>query len=230
MQLQKHKLVLILLIILIGACTKSGTPPEDIKPELPGKPEGILPANAETCSDFEEVIGAADKAAILFSWSPSENTTNYLLRVFASETEVSSSTVSTTEAKLTLEKGKSYTWSITAKNGTGEAISNTLSFTTPGRVIGNFAPYAAEINTEYNSTSSELSISWSGSDEDGDILTYDASVKDGGGNDILNQTNLSESILNPISVTLGETYTIRITSRDGSSNFSISAFTVKVGD
>lgn len=230
MQRVRQTLISVLLIVLISACNKSSSAPDTIEPQIPGKPVGILPANAETCSDFEEVPGASDKATIFFSWSKAENATGYRIQLFESEIEVQSISVTATEAEFVLDKGTLYTWMVAAESTAGSTPSNTMSFTTPGRALGNFAPYAAEISTEYDSSASEISISWIGSDEDGDALTYDINVKDADGNEIFNQTNLSETTLDPIMATMGETYTISVTTNDSFDNFSTSASIVKVGD
>jgi hypothetical protein len=221
------------MLALISACSKSGVPLKASIAEeliLPEKPIGILPANAETCSDYKEVAGATDKAVIFFSWSTAENANNYLVQVFESGAEVYNSTVSSNEVELTLDKGKTYSWKITAKNNDGEAQSSTLSFTTPGQPIGNFTPYAAQIYTNYNGATSELGISWTGGDEDGDTLTYDIKVTDSSGKEIVVEAGLSGTTLAPVLVNTGETYTIQITSKDNFGNYSISTHTEKIND
>lgn len=224
-------LVILFLVGLIGSCSKSAPALKASEEEeliMPDKVIGILPANAETCSDFNEVPGDDEKASILFSWSSASNALNYLLQVFDGGTEVNSIAVTTAETELILEKGKLYTWTITAKNNDGETVSSTFSFTTPGQPIGNYAPYAAQIVTDYNDSASELSVSWTGSDEDGDSLTYDIKVTDTDGNTLVDQTNLSVTTLDPISVSTGKTYTIQITTNDNFENFSIATHIEKI--
>ncbi|MEQ8217877.1 MAG: hypothetical protein RIM68_00940 [Arenibacter sp.] len=223
-----HQLVMVLFVALISACSKSAPALKaSVEEELimPDKAIGILPANAETCSDFKELPGDDNKATIYFSWSTAENALSYLVQVFEGGTEINNITVTTAETELTLEKGKSYTWTVTAINNDGETVSSTFSFTTPGQPIGNYAPYAAQIITDYNVSDSELSISWIGSDEDGDTLTYDVKVSDTDGNELVDQTNLSATSLDPISISTGKTYTIQITTRDNFGNFSIATHT-----
>jgi heme/copper-type cytochrome/quinol oxidase subunit 2 len=230
---QKKPLIFFLCIAMICSCSKgeSNDPkePEEAVLILPGKPVGVLPANAETCSDFEAVPGETDKATILFSWSAAENASSYLVTVFESDTEVSSATVTITMTELTLEKGKSYSWTIKATNKDGETQSNTFSFTTPGEPIGNFAPYAAEISMDFNESNGELVVSWVGKDEDGDPLTYDVIVEEG---DIIveEHEDLTTVELNPITASAGVVYTVQVTSKDSFGNFSISTLTLKIED
>ncbi len=231
--IRKYILLLLPIVALIGACSKSGVPLKASIPEeliLPEKPIAILPVNAETCSDYKEVAGATDKAVIFFSWSTAENANNYLVQVFESGAEVYNSTVNSNEVELTLDKGTTYSWKITAKNNDGESQSATFSFTTPGQPIGNFTPYAAQITTEFNNATSELAISWTGSDEDGDTLIYDIKVTDTSGNEIVDETGWTDTTMEPISVNNGETYTVQITSKDSFGNYSISTHTEKIVD
>lgn len=230
----KHSFIFFIFIAVIFSCNKGGSndskePPEQPIAMVPGKPEAILPKNAETCSDFKEVQGETDKAIILFSWSTAANATSYIVEVFESDITVSNATVTTTTTELTLEKGKSYSWRITAKNTDGETQSNTFSFITPGEPLGNFAPYAAEISMDYNTNNGELIISWVGDDEDGDSLTYDVIVKEDDLT-IAELNDLAAVELDPISYVAGTLYFVQVTSKDSFGNFSVSTNTLKIED
>jgi hypothetical protein len=149
------------------------------------------------------------------------------LEVFESDTEIGSVTVTTTTTELILEKGKSYSWTVTAINKNGETPSNTFSFTTPGEPIGNFVPYAAEISMHFNESSGELDISWVGNDEDGDSLTYDVIVKK---NDAIieEHSNLTVVALDSITAFGNTTYTVQVISKDPFGNFSVSSQTLNI--
>ena len=225
---QKYSCLSLLCLAIIFSCSKGES--NDIEETVlswPEIPVGELPANAETCSDFEAVPGETDKATIFFSWSAAENATSYLVKVLESGTEVGSTTVTATTTELTLEKGKSYSWSITAKNKLGETQSNTFSFTTPGEPIGNFAPYAAEISVDLNESNDELAISWMGNDEDGDSLTYDVIIKE---DDVIIREYLDLTVvqLDPINTSAGLTYIVQVISRDSFGNFSVSTHTFRI--
>jgi hypothetical protein len=217
--------LLICLTILYSCSSESSNDSNETDIEnpatLPGKPVGILPINAETCSDFEEVPGETDKAIIYFSWSVADNASSYVMEVFESGSKVNTSTVGTTSTKLTLDKGKSYSWTVTAINQDGENTSNTFSFITPGQPISNFAPYAAEISVDFDSANHEMTITWVGSDEDNDPLTYDVIIMENGIT-LEQYEDLTESGIAPISVSINATYTIKVTSKDNFGNFSVS--------
>ncbi len=93
--------------------------------------------------------------------------------------------------------------------------------TNTSQAIGNYVPYAAVISVAFNSSTSEMAISWVGSDEDGDTLIYEVVVKE---DEIilLEVTNIAEDFLNSIAFIPTATYTIEVISKDNFGNFSIS--------
>lgn len=226
----RHSFIFFILIVIVSSCEEAATNElDDLSIELVGKPEGILPTNAETCSDFTEVEGEIDKAIIFFTWSAAANADNYLIEVIATGMVTSSATVNTTSTELILKKGTSYSWRITAKNDSSETQSDTFSFITPGEGTGNFAPYAADITMDFNAETSALVISWIGKDKDGDTLTYDVFVKE---NDeiIIDDKDLTIVALSPIIAVAGATYVVQVTSKDSFGNFAISTQTLKITD
>ena len=216
-------------IFLVVSCNDSAAsdPNTDSEPQmnLPGKVQGTLPINGEPCSEFEEVDGELSKALIFFEWDSTPFAQNYEIRIFNGGNQVFIESTSSLASNAILDKGKSYTWSIIAKNAYGETTSDTFSFTTPGEPIGNFAPYAAQITLNFASDTTEMSISWIGSDEDGDTLTYDVRLWE---NDelFMEFNDLTISSLDPISVNPTYTYMVEVVSIDNPGNFSISKATL----
>jgi len=217
-----HSLLLV-FALMVSSCDEPSTDePKDDDPKiLPGKSVAILPENMETCSDFSEVAGETDKASVVFKWTSAENAAGYLLQVFESETEIASKPVETTETEVILDKGKTYFWMVTAANEDGVTTSDTFSFTAPGEAVGNYVPYAAEINFEYNSSTTELDISWIASDLDGDTLIYDVIVKENA-TEIVVQNDLEVTNLETIDAIPGTYYWVQVKSKDPHGNFSIS--------
>ncbi|MGW9687298.1 hypothetical protein [Flagellimonas sp. 2504JD1-5] len=198
-------------------------PPEEQK-NPPAKAVGTLPVNGEPCSDYEEVSNDDSKVLVAFKWNAAQLAQNYVLRIVEGSTEVFRNSLSVLETKVELERGKTYSWSLTSANSDGETVGDTYSFTTPGIPQGNFAPYAAGISIEFNTQNTELSISWVGSDEDGDQLTYDVSVWE---NDIIlvEENDYDQITIAPIIYQSGEDYSVEVVSKDTSGNFSISKVT-----
>lgn len=215
----------LVLLSFVGSCSggdssEPETPPEEtLNP--PGKAVGTLPTNGEPCSDYSEVSGDDTKVLILFKWNAAESAQSYDIIISEGESEVAQKNVSGLETTVPLDRGKTYTWQVNAINGDGETNSNTYSFTTPGTPEGNYAPYAAQISVEFLTETSEMLVSWIGEDEDGDILSYDVVIFwEGTTGETF--TELMETTLEPVSYIQGTAYTIQVTSKDASGNFSVS--------
>lgn len=216
------KYVFLLLIMGLSSCGGSdSSDPGPDEPNFPGKAQGTLPVNGEPCSEFEEVLEDPSKASIFFKWTSAEFARDYELMVFEGQSEVLRETFTSLETSIILDKGKSYSWSVTARNDEGETLSDTFSFTTPGEPVGNYAPYAAEITISFNTATSEMSLSWIGSDEDGDSLTYDISIWQDG-ELLVTFNDLSSGTVDNVAVIPQSQYDIEVTSKDGFGNFSIS--------
>lgn len=202
-----------------GGSDSSGEP--EVK--LPAKPALALPVNGETCSDFTVVANNDAKAEIRFTWAATANASNYILKVTQSGTEVVNQTLTTTAYNVVLDKGKTYSWTVTAKNSDGENISATNSFTTPGEPIGNYVPYAAVINFNVDNGTSMASLSWVGKDEDSTVseLKYDIEIKE---DNIVIQslTNKTQTSVADFVAKLNSTYQIKINTIDKNGSFSSS--------
>ena len=150
-----------------------------------------------------------------------QNAVNYELKVLLGNEQAATTTVGGQEATVNLDRGKTYTWTVTSKNESGSTVSDTYSFTTPGLSEGNYAPYSAEILTEFETVEKLLTVSWIGSDEDGDDLTYDVIITE---NEtvILEEIDFVNTSISGIGYTNNTNYTINIISKDGTGNFSIS--------
>ncbi|OYX85484.1 MAG: hypothetical protein B7Y83_04565 [Flavobacteriales bacterium 32-34-25] len=208
-----------LMVSCGGGSDSSGEP--EVK--LPAKPTLALPVNGETCSDFTVVANNDAKAEIRFTWAATANASNYILKVTQSGTEVVNQMLTTTAYNVVLDKGKTYFWTVTAKNSDGENISATNSFTTPGEPIGNYVPYAAVINFNVDNGTSMASLSWVGKDEDSTVseLKYDIEIKE---DNIVIQslTNKTQTSVADFVAKLNSTYQIKINTIDKNGSFSSS--------
>ncbi|MEM8846492.1 MAG: hypothetical protein AAGD17_05245 [Bacteroidota bacterium] len=219
---------LMALMLALTSCGGGDSAPSDEQPpdnqpqpQAPAKAVGTLPANGEPCSDFEEIAGEATRISVLFQWNSAASAEDYTLNVLENQTVVSSQSTKSLSASVTLDRGKTYTWSVETSNEAGETTGDTYSFTTPGVPIGNYAPYAAEISVVFDAGSLQIQVSWEGSDEDGDELSYDVSITE---NESLlfEDFDLSANSIAPITYNPSSTYGIEVVSKDGSGNFSIS--------
>lgn len=223
----KYILFTIIVCLVSTSCDK-GTSTEtekQIDKPLPTKAQGTLPANGEPCSDFNPVPNDDSKVSIPFKWNASQHTINYDLSVLEGAQEVAKTTVGALETSVTLERGKTYSWTVTSKNETGTTVSDTYSFTTPGQAVGNYAPYAAEIALDFDTDNQVFNINWTAADEDGDSLTYDVVILEGG-TVVQEELGLTINTITGIPYANDTFYTVKIITKDVVGNFSVSEKTI----
>ena len=215
-----------LSLALLASCGGGGGGNDTPQVNLPATPSLSLPTNGETCSDYTAVNNNSAKAEISFSWASAAYATSYAIIVTQAGVEVANQTVTANNYKIILDKGKTYSWTVTAKNKDGEKTSATYSFTTPGNPIGNYVPYAAVINFNVNSTTSMASLSWVAKDEDTATadLKYDIEIK----KDNVVIQSLTNQTVNSIAdfvAVLHSTYQIKINTIDKQGSYSTSIVT-----
>lgn len=221
-------IVLFVVLLLIVSCGGGSDSIVERKINLPGTPVLSLPINGETCGDYTVVAGNAAKAEISFSWATTAYATSYVLVVNQAGTEVVNQEITTTSYKVVLDKGKTYSWTVTAKNKDGVKASATNSFSTPGTPVGNYVPYAAVINFSVNRNTSMATLSWVGKDEDSNAseLKYDIEIKKD--NTVVQSlTNQSQTSVTDFAAILNATYQIKINTIDkyGSYSNSVLSYT-----
>ncbi len=230
-KLTSRILFITLMALLLSCGGRDGggelpTPEPEPSNDLPALAVGTLPANGEPCSDYEEVPADESKVSISFKWNAAQYADSYELVILESDSEVFRNSLDNLEAQVELERGKTYTWSVKSINEFGETLGNTYSFTTPGTPIGNYAPYAAEISVSFNVETTEMAISWVGSDEDNDVLTYDVKVWENA-NLLLEEMDSTLESLEPILFISGASYSVEVISKDTASNFSVSSISIE---
>ena len=228
--MKKVHLTISLLVLvglgMLGACTKNQVEPITPEPVLPLKASLLLPANGEPCAEFSVDPNDASKILVGFSWSKADFAERYVLTIVEGLAEVFTVTSSSLSENVTLDRGKTYSWSVTAVNADGETLGDNFSFTTPGTPVSNYAPYTADISVTFNQANAEMLISWVGSDEDGDDLVYNVKVYEE--NEVVFEVvEQQDSQLNPISYTANTSYLIEVTSTDINGNFSVAKLEVK---
>ena len=174
----------ILLSVVLGSiffgCSGGGDSGDDFTPEpvvnkAPTKPSLVSPSNNQLCADN----------TLEFTWNPSTDPDGDAVRykIEVSEDNQFSSvaktaTVSGTGTTFTLDKGVAYYWRVEAIDSKNESsgFSSVFSLYTEGEGEANHLPFAPElIGPELGATvaSGTTVLEWSGSDTDGDTLSYD---------------------------------------------------------
>lgn len=167
--------LLCLCAILFLSCSTEDQPSSENSNKAPSQPQLQAPENDLFCTTDVQI----------FEWKevndPEEDEVIYILEIsttedfkqlfFSDETGDTSTTVS-------LEKGKSYYWRVTAKdiNGNKSPFSGKRRLYTEGEASSNYLPGAPSlISPEEAATVTGISVKleWEAEDLDGDELTYD---------------------------------------------------------
>lgn len=210
-----------------GGDGNGGGPVDPPTPQKPSKAVLSKPANNTECLEVD---------AVKFEWNASENTTSYTLNVKNLLTnEISTNTITSTSAEVTLTKGFPYSWQVISTNATSfVAESDKWKFYLSGEALKNHAPFPAEILTPIpgsSVSSGSISLSWSFSDIDAnDTHSFDLYL-DQDGDDPATKKIVSNygARKRTVSLTTPGVYYWRVVTKDNhgtSSDSGISTFTV----
>ena len=131
----------------------------------------VFPDNNLVCTEGDDA--GDNEITIEFLWSISANATSYELEIINQESgDVTTQTSTTAEKIVTLKKNTQYSWKVSSKLGEDTKASTQWSFYTEGIAVENYAPFPAEIII-VNNTNGTVNITWTGSDIDDDIESYD---------------------------------------------------------
>lgn len=139
----------------------------------------IFPGDNTECN--EGVVIDALTSRVTFQWNASEDTDSYQVNLRNISTNASAtSTVSTEEAAITLDRGTPYEWFVTSKaTGTNvTADSPKFKFYNQGPGIENYAPFPAEVlsptrGADVTNSAGAVTLEWKGTDIDNDIASYE---------------------------------------------------------
>jgi len=163
---------LIISLVLLAACNRNKGP------KNPGTATLEYPLQNSECSTGEDINDTTSR--IEFRWKQANDTETYQLQVINLNSSITQ-TINTEalSARLTLEKGALYSWSITTKNSEVNQTteSDTWRFYNAGAQT-TYAPFPAEIieptsgSTVFKDVNNDVLLDWSGADVDDDISEY----------------------------------------------------------
>lgn len=175
---------LILLSVLVLSCGGSGNEP--ITPEIKA-PDVVslnLPSNNTICEDGINV--ATSTSDVVFTWAVANNTDSYELSITnlvtnAVTTKTFAHPIATATVNLT--RGQPYKWQITSRSTktTKTGVSSSNKFYLAGTGITSYAPFPATITAptfgaSVTPVSNKVTLTWTGSDPDSSILTYEVFI------------------------------------------------------
>ena len=145
----------------------------------PDAPELLAPEDQKTCEEGIEV--STTHRSITFSWSPSENTSSYDLKVtnLENENEQYKSNITSTSETMVLQKNYPYSWQVTSRSVSSSQSSGSSiwQFYVPGDGLINYAPFPAVVIKPTSGSlvipnQGKTTLQWQGADPDNDALTY----------------------------------------------------------
>ena len=181
--MKKLSILFITLILLFNCSSGSDdgggtTTPPPPPPDPPTAATLTFPDDNEECTTGTDVN--ANQSSVTFTWQVSQNTDSYdlVLKNLATSTSLTHSS-STNQIEITLLKGTPYSWYVISKSNsvTQSAQSATWKFYNAGDPIQSFAPFPADLVVPLMGANltgvSTVTLEWSGSDIDNDIVSYD---------------------------------------------------------
>ena len=211
------KVNIILTLLLILSCSKDEGNPNPSATSL------IFPDNNQECNQGVDI--SATQSTVTFRWTTSTKTDSYDVRLKNVNTQnITSHTSLTNELPINIEKGTPYSWYVISKNidVLETAQSETWKFYNAGDPIASYAPFPADlVSPAMGSTLTGITsqnLSWSGSDIDNDIVSYDVYF-DTVNPPVTLEGNTAASNID-VTVAAGNTYYWRVVTKDSQGNNS----------
>ncbi|MBC8054852.1 MAG: hypothetical protein H7Y13_17475 [Sphingobacteriaceae bacterium] len=220
------RIVILVVLTLITAfgCKKGGSKPGT--QELPpSKAVLISPAKNAVCIEGTSV--SASQSAVLLSWNAASNTDTYEIVVKNLFTNAESkSTSSQPSVSVTLLKNTPYSWYVISKSAkaSSTAQSEVWKFYNSGEGAISYAPFPAEIvspvfDQNINAVNSKVTLDWTGSDADNDIVSYAVYLGTTSSPALLNG-NVTVTELSNVTVTANTPYFWKVITKDSAGNTS----------
>ncbi|KPM32602.1 Fibronectin type-III repeats protein [Croceitalea dokdonensis DOKDO 023] len=237
MKINTHKYVLALMgLLMIVACSSSGggddTPPttggEDDTPMIPAPTAATLvfPEDETECNTGVVDPNNTALSTVTFQWNAGQNTDNYEVSITNLNTlNVIRVLSNTPQADIKIDRGTPFSWFVTSRaTGTTEtAVSQTFRFYNEGAGIENYAPFPALAIAPARGanlpTSTTVDLSWSGSDIDDDITSYEVFFGTDAAN-LASEGPVNTTTLENVATTANTRYFWRVTTIDAQGNQS----------
>lgn len=212
------KISILLILLLSLSCSKDdGGNPSPVAALL------IFPDNNQECNQGVDI--STTQSTVTFRWAASNNTDSYdvVLKNLNTQNTTSHSSL-TNELAITIQKGTPYSWYVISENlnVVETAQSETWKFYNAGDPIDSYAPFPADlVSPAMGSILTGIttqSLSWSGSDIDNDIVSYDVYFGTANPPTMLEVNTPSTSV--NVTVAAVNTYYWRVVTKDSQGNNS----------
>lgn len=219
----KKALFFLSIYFLLFGCGKDNSAPA--KSQKPTAAKLIFPFENFLCNVGTDITPT--ESTILFEWEKGENNDKYELILKNLTTGAFTSYPTTnTEIPIVLERLTPFKWYVISKSNfvIDTTHSATWKFFNAGAAVASYAPFPAEILSpamaaKITTTASVITLDWTGSDVDNDIVGYDVYFGTTDSPSMI-ETDLKESILNNVSIQRNTIYYWKIITKDASGNKS----------
>ena len=213
-----NKISILLILLLTLSCSK-----DDGGNPSPAASLLIFPDNNQECIQGVDI--STTQSTVTFRWAASNNTDSYdvVLKNLNTQNTTSHSSL-TNELAITIQKGTPYSWYVISENlnVVETAQSETWKFYNAGDPIDSYAPFPADLVSPAMGSIltgiTSQSLSWSGSDIDNDIVSYDVYFGTANPPTMLEVNTASTSV--NVTVAAVNTYYWRVVTKDSQGNNS----------
>ncbi|WP_406825643.1 hypothetical protein [Pedobacter sp. KACC 23697] len=215
-----------IVILLSAGCKKNN--PETIDPD-PVNPLGAvtlsLPEQNSICTTGTVISPVQSNVEL--RWENVANATKYVVTVKDLLTGTNSTFTTDKNVYIaTLSRNTPYAWDVTAQGVTSDKTSKSVTwkFYNAGDGVISYVPFPADhlipaINQIVTATNGKITLSWTGSDADNDILNYDIYLGTTTSPSLFKKEVL-ESKLENVELTGKLTYYWKVITRDRNGNTS----------
>ena len=212
------KISILLILLLTLSCSK-----DDGGNPSPAAALLIFPDNNQECNQGVDI--STTQSTVTFRWAASNNTDSYdvVLKNLNTQNTTSHSSL-TDELAITIQKGTPYSWYVISENlnVVETAQSETWKFYNAGDPIDSYAPFPADLVSPAMGSIltgiTSQNLSWSGSDIDNDIVSYDVYFGTANPPTMLEVNTASTSV--NVTVAAVNTYYWRVVTKDSQGNNS----------
>jgi hypothetical protein len=214
-------------LALLLSCSSASEDPVVVPVVNPGIPSLSFPINEETCLEGTSLNDS--QSTLEFRWNASQNANNYQLEIKnLSTNQKQTFNSSGTSYSATLLKSTPYSWNITAlgEQGSEPAISASWKFYLAGEGVTNYTPFPSELLSPRSGSTvtpadGNITLSWNGSDVDGDLDYYELYIDTTQGTTYVKQVDAVSSVTESIyAVENNALYSWKIIAVDSNGNKS----------
>jgi hypothetical protein len=218
----RKSILSLLVILLISACSSN---PKNDPAVAPASATLISPIKDQICTTG--TITSVTQSTISFAWSSATNADSYDVTTTNLLTQTSATTtVSTTQATISLLQNTPYSWYVTSKSSKSNstAKSDVWKFYNSGAGVVTYPPFPATIKSPtlgqiVTTTNGTVNLTWGGSSVTNNIVAYKVYFGPSNNPDLF-KNNITDSFINGISVSASTTYYWHIITIDANGNSS----------